>query len=184
MSGTRLTRQAWTEAALEAMSIQGTAGINVEQLARNLGTTKGSFYHHFEDRRALLKAALLRWEDLILEDLVTARLCATPHQRLEAGAVAGVGLPITGFVDLALASSLDDPDIREALQQVNEARHAFLTDQLRQLGQPSAVAARRATIGLGSYLGLFQLQRITGETFDSDHLRRLIVEIVETISRP
>ena len=48
---TRLSARDWTDAALEAMAEQGTAGVNVEQLARRLGATKGSFYHHFREPR-------------------------------------------------------------------------------------------------------------------------------------
>ena len=54
---------AWTDAALEALAGGGIAAVRVEPLAKTLGVTKGSFYWHFADRRALLDAMLARWAD-------------------------------------------------------------------------------------------------------------------------
>jgi len=44
----------WVEAARSAMVEGGIDAVAVEPLARRLGVTKGSFYWHFKDRRALL----------------------------------------------------------------------------------------------------------------------------------
>ena len=41
----------------------GPAAVRVEALARELKVTKGSFYWHFPDARALLEALLAEWED-------------------------------------------------------------------------------------------------------------------------
>ena len=55
---TRLSRQAWVQAALEALAEGGLAAVAVEPLAARLGATKGSFYWHFANRDALSSAAL------------------------------------------------------------------------------------------------------------------------------
>jgi AcrR family transcriptional regulator len=58
----RLNRQAWSQAALEAIATGGLAAVAVVPLAKQLGATKGSFYWHFPNREALITAALADWE--------------------------------------------------------------------------------------------------------------------------
>ncbi|HKQ56888.1 MAG TPA: helix-turn-helix domain-containing protein, partial [Candidatus Eisenbacteria bacterium] len=57
------TRADWLRAARLALLHQGRDAVRVEPLARTLGVTKGSFYWHFKDRRALLEALLREWEE-------------------------------------------------------------------------------------------------------------------------
>jgi AcrR family transcriptional regulator len=54
-------RAQWLSAGLEALRKGGVAGVRVERLAGGVGVTKGSFYHHFRDRSALLDALLEFW---------------------------------------------------------------------------------------------------------------------------
>ncbi len=66
----RLTRDDWITAALRAIADGGLAAVGVEPLAARLGATKGSFYWHFENRDALLEAAIRRWEKETTTDVV------------------------------------------------------------------------------------------------------------------
>jgi len=53
---------AWVAAGLRLLAEGGENSVGIEPLARRLGATKGSFYHHFADRPALLAALLEAWE--------------------------------------------------------------------------------------------------------------------------
>ena len=66
-----LTAEAWAAAALDAMAAGGLDAVAVEPLARRLNVTKGSFYWHFPNREALLKAALALWEQRETVDVVS-----------------------------------------------------------------------------------------------------------------
>ncbi len=57
------TKDDWLRAARLALLHRGRDGVRVESLARALGVTKGSFYWHFKDRRALMEALLREWEE-------------------------------------------------------------------------------------------------------------------------
>jgi AcrR family transcriptional regulator len=57
----RLDAAAWIAAAFDALAEGGIDAVRVEPLAKALGITKGSFYWHFADRRALLDAMLAAW---------------------------------------------------------------------------------------------------------------------------
>src|SRR3954470_16747939 len=67
-----LAAEDWTGAALDALARGGLAAVAVEPLAKELGTTKGSFYWHFADRDALIAAALTRWEKRDTELVIAA----------------------------------------------------------------------------------------------------------------
>src|SRR5262245_37612778 len=57
----RLDADAWIAAAFEALAAGGIDAVRVEPLAKALDITKGSFYWHFADRRALIDAMLGSW---------------------------------------------------------------------------------------------------------------------------
>lgn len=178
----RLSGTDWTDAALRAMATQGTAGINVEQLARDLGTTKGSFYHHFDNRQALLGAALSRWEEIVEQDLSDTAVVGDARERLIKASTVGVDSGLDGFVDLALASSIDEPAVAATLRRVHEHRMEWLTSLLAELGVPGSLRQERALGGLAAYLGLYQLQRVTGERMSARQLRRHITHIIDSMT--
>jgi len=51
----------WVLAAMDILAAHGVDALRVEQLAKSLGVTKGSFYWHFRDRDAFLEAILDTW---------------------------------------------------------------------------------------------------------------------------
>jgi len=181
---TRLSARDWTDAALEAMAEQGTAGVNVEQLARQLGATKGSFYHHFESRQELLDAALARWEEVVDADFLTASSIPDPRERLVTSSLAGAGTRLDAFVDLALAASIDQPSVAATVKRVNESRINYIGDLLEELGVPPEACRDRATSGLAMYLGLYQLQLMTQERYEEERIRALIADVIDWMLRP
>ena len=181
---TRLSKVDWTDAALAAMAEAGTAGVNIEQLARTLGTTKGSFYHHFDNRQALVEAAIDRWEEIVDRDLRDSAAITDPRSRLLAGSLVGVDTNLDGFVDLALAASADETVVGDALARANRKRLAWLTQAVSDAGFDRSDAADRATRALAAYLGLYQLQRTLGETFDRAQLVNQITALVDDMLRP
>ncbi len=57
----RLSVDDWTAAALNLLVEQGVAGVKISTLCERLSVTKGSFYWHFADLRALMTATADRW---------------------------------------------------------------------------------------------------------------------------
>lgn len=58
-----LDAAAWVAAALDVLAADGIDAVRIEPLAKALNVTKGSFYWHFADRRALIDAMLAQWAD-------------------------------------------------------------------------------------------------------------------------
>ena len=63
MARTRKTPKSWIDAGLSALKKVGAEGLKAESLARDIGTTKGSFYWHFKDVPAYQAAVLDTWAD-------------------------------------------------------------------------------------------------------------------------
>jgi len=178
---TRHTSEEWAEAALEAIANHGTAGLNIEQLARKLNTTKGSFYHHFPNRRALLEAALLRFESIVAGDLVGAEDEPDPRRRLLHASLAGIDTNVDGLVDMALAASLDDPLVASTLARINGLRIDYITGVLAELGVAPDQCRSRAIGGLATYLGLYQWQRVAETPLERDELRDQIIRAIDAM---
>ena len=66
----RTPRGKWIDEGLRALAAGGPEAVRVETLAEALGVTKGGFYWHFGDRRALLEEMLERWERLVIDEVV------------------------------------------------------------------------------------------------------------------
>ena len=70
---TRTPRSSWIEEGVRALGVGGPDAVRIEKLAQALGVTKGGFYWHFDDRRALLEEILDTWERASVDE-VNARI--------------------------------------------------------------------------------------------------------------
>jgi AcrR family transcriptional regulator len=70
MALTRTPRSSWIEEGLRALAAGGADAVRVEPLAKALGVTKGGFYWHFNDRRALLEEMLDTWERVSVDEVI------------------------------------------------------------------------------------------------------------------
>ena len=67
---TRTPRASWIDEGLLALAVGGPDAVRIESLAEALGVTKGGFYWHFDDRRALLEEMLDTWERVMVDDVI------------------------------------------------------------------------------------------------------------------
>ena len=154
----RLRPEDWTRAALAAIADKGTAHVSVERLARELGTTKGSFYWHFKDRTALIDAALQRWEwlytDRIIEQLSEI---ADPRERLRSLLTSAFDDSPGVLIDANLLAAADDPPVGPVLERVARKRLAYVDRIFAELETEGG--SDRALLAFSAYTGLAQLRR-------------------------
>lgn len=62
-SGRALDREAWLAAGLDAIAEEGFGAARILSLAKRLGVTRGSFYWHFRNHDAFVRALLEQWRD-------------------------------------------------------------------------------------------------------------------------
>lgn len=157
---TRLSAQDWARAALEAIANGGLAAVAVEPLARTLGVTKGSFYAHYRNRDELIAAALAEWVRTHgAEALTDFAAISDPAQRLREllTVVVQAVQPLAPSVHLSLLGARNDPRVRDAIRQVNQARLELLARTYRELGLPPDRATSRARVAYAAILGLLHL---------------------------
>ena len=67
---TRTPRSSWIDEGLRALAAGGPDAVRIELLAQALGVTRGGFYWHFDDRRALLEEMLDAWERVSVDEVI------------------------------------------------------------------------------------------------------------------
>jgi AcrR family transcriptional regulator len=154
----RLSADDWARAALAAIGEGGVAAVAVEPIAARLGATKGSFYWHFRDRRALLEAALRRWEREQTEAVINA-MEAEPDlarrlRRLFASAIEG---ELRDRAELTLLAAAGDPAVAAVMGRVTDRRVSYMARVFEELGLAPATARSHALIAYNAYLGYLQL---------------------------
>jgi len=160
----------------------GIAAVAVEPLAVTLGTTKGSFYHHFASRDALIVATLEEWARA-QTDAVIARLdlIPDPAERLRAVIADAFADRVGGLRDAALLAAATHPLARPIVKRVTDRRLMYFTDRYVQLGMVRARAKRRALMLYLSYIGFFDAVR-AGLTDPTDaELRAHAHEVLSTL---
>ena len=55
---------------MRALAAGGPDAVRIEPLAQALGVTRGGFYWHFDDRRALLEEILDAWERMSVDEVI------------------------------------------------------------------------------------------------------------------
>ena len=160
----------WATAALEAIAEGGVEMVAVEPLARRLGVTKGSFYWHFQNREALLYAAVALWEGQETEGML-ARIGEEldPRRRIQRVFTKVDASPRASQLYFALAAAATkDRHIAEVVERVSRRRLNYLEECYIALGMDKAAAHRWATTAYSVYLGILQVRRDLPDALPED----------------
>jgi AcrR family transcriptional regulator len=156
MARQRLGPADWCDVALDAIAGGGLDAVVVESLAKRLGVSKGSFYWHFENRDALLRAAAERWEQVRADEMSEMLAdVADPVERLRVLLTGAFGQTRAVRIEAGFVWSRDNDAIAPILRRVTRRRVAYLTDLFVQSGHAARQAEHRARIAYGAYVGLF-----------------------------
>jgi AcrR family transcriptional regulator len=179
----QLSASDWARAATEAIVAGGVASVAIEPLAAELGATKGSFYHHFENRDALIVAALEQWERSETEAVIQRmELIADPGERLRAIVAAALADRVGAIRDAAFMAAATHPLVNPVVKRVTDRRLSYMTDLCIELGLPPAQARRRVLLLYSSYLGLFDYIRVgLGAALSQAELRAYTDELLTAL---
>lgn len=159
MKRQRLSRQSWIDAGLSALSKKGPAALAAEPLARDLGTTKGSFYWHFKDVPEFQSAVVKHWQSVAFADVVNALADnGNAEQRLRRF---GRGILRNGHDPAVRAWARADKNVAKAIAQVDAERLTYLSNLLRHLGLKNDDFARSC---LAALIGLPAVANRTSST--------------------
>jgi AcrR family transcriptional regulator len=179
----QLSASDWVRVATEAIVAGGVAAVAVEPLAATLGATKGSFYHHFENRDALIVAALEQWERSETEAVIQRmELIADPSERLRAIVAAALADRKGAIRDAAFVAAATHPLVNPVVKRVTDRRLSYMTDLCSELGLSRARARRRVLLLYSAYLGLFDYIRVgLGADLSQAELRAYTEELLAAL---
>ncbi|MGV1046944.1 MAG: TetR/AcrR family transcriptional regulator [Solirubrobacterales bacterium] len=158
MAKLRTPRSAWVEAAMRALAAGGPDAVRVEALAKDLGVSKGGFYWHFEDRRALLEETLDAWEKSGTEDVIATVEGEPADPRAKLRRLFELAPTAKGLfaVELALRDwSRRDRDVARRLRRVDNRRMAYLRRQFGRFCADEDEAEARAMLAYSLFVGSY-----------------------------
>lgn len=169
-------RAQWLSAGLEALRKGGVGAVRVERLAADVGVTKGSFYHHFRDRGALLEEVLEYWAremtDAEFERIQTLRGGLAPRLVALAQDVLEKGM---GRYDPAIrAWAREDRKVAAAVAQVDRRRVKALAGFFEEGGFTAAEARVRARTFYTFLLGEPQVRAPAREAGELEKMVRIL----------
>jgi AcrR family transcriptional regulator len=180
----RLTATDWADAALTAIAEGGLAAVAVEPLAARLGATKGSFYWHFPNRRALIDAALEIWEYKDTEAIITTMEAVDgPAERLRRLLTLVVGTSLSHQIEVALLAAAADPSVGPVVRRATQRRVDYVASLYRDLGLSEADARSRALISVSIYMGHVQLAHAAPDVLprEQEEWQRHVDRIYESV---
>jgi AcrR family transcriptional regulator len=166
MRTTRLTSDHWITAGFDALHRGGPNTLAAEPLARQLGTTKGSFYWHFKNLPAYHAALITTWHDRTMAIMVTLlERDGSADQRLRDFGAQVLGDPVEPSMRIWAQTNAN---VAEMLRALDTERLTYLGALMRQLGLGNPDFARAL---LASLAGLPQIspddRAIQQTTFDT-----------------
>ena len=149
-----LDRSDWIRAAIAVLSNDGWDAVRVENLARKLRISKGSFYWHFRDRDDLLEAILDAWESGHADwNADESEVHRDPAGRW-ANLVELLSRASQRSLDAAIFSwAREDEKVGRRVSDVEKKRAAHLRQVFREIGFTAAQAEEWSDAAMLVYLG-------------------------------
>lgn len=154
----RLGKDQWISAGLKALMQGGVDSVRIEPLAKALGVTKGSFYWHFSDRPALLRALLLAWEERATDAVIRAVETASGAAPERLTQLFRMTVNADGRLERAIRHwAAQDEAAHAAQERVDERRIAYVTDLFKAIGFSARAAQTRAQLAYLALIGHYAM---------------------------
>jgi AcrR family transcriptional regulator len=163
----RLSKTDWIKAGFQALTEAGPKALKAEPLARRLGTTKGSFYWHFDDVPSFQAAMMETWETRAYAEIVTlVEQQGTAVKKLrELAQIAAAGAP-EDFGGIAAEPSIrawarENPKVASAVAQIDANRMAYVQGLFEEVGLTNPELTR---VLYAAFVGMEELSTHDGQT--------------------
>ena len=150
LRGRRLGRDAWILAARDALIEGGIAAVKIGRLVETLRAERGSFYHHFKDRDALLQELRKYWETTNSRTYENALDLQKSNKIKDIHKVIAMWADDSTY-DSSFDSAMRDwarvePKVALTVRRIDEKRISALTNIFNRLGFDGDLAVIRARI--------------------------------------
>ena len=174
---TRTPRSSWIDEGLKVLAEGGPDAVRIDSLAKALGVTRGGFYWHFDDRRALLDEMLDTWEHRSLDEVLerVEREGGAPEAKVRQAGMLTFSRELLP-IDLAVRDwARRDESVAERLRRVDNRRMEYLR---------SLIGVSHADAGEIEARGLLAFSLAIGNHFiAADHGPRSRTDVLEVAVR-
>lgn len=144
----------WITLGVDLLRREGPSGLSIERLTAAAGKTRGSFYHHFEDRDHFLADFMASWRSDVLESRAV-KLAASKDRATLLGALRDEPFALDHSLERQLRYlAAVEPIVRKALAQVDQARISGLATLIKTLrpevGDPEGTAFVQYAVLVGA----------------------------------
>jgi AcrR family transcriptional regulator len=164
VANVRTPRDAWIDAAMQALAGGGPDAVRIEALALSLGVSKGGFYWHFTDRQALLEEMLDTWEKTVVDDVIARleRQPAAPRAKLQQ--LFELASSVDLAVELALRDwSRRDSDVAARVRRVDNRRMGYMRLLFGQFCVDDDDVEARSMLAFSLFIGNYFIAAEHGE---------------------
>jgi AcrR family transcriptional regulator len=170
---TRTPRTSWIDQGLQALAVGGPDAVRIEALAEALGVSKGGFYWHFDDRRALLEEMLDTWERVMVDDVIE-RVEAEPgdaRAKLRRLFILGSSVGDLMKIELAIRDwARRDKAVAKRLRRVDNRRMEYMRPLFRAFCPDEEEVEVRCLLAFSLFIG--------GHFIAADHGERSRAEVM------
>jgi len=172
MAKVRTPREAWVEAALQALATGGPDAVRIEALAASLGVSKGGFYWHFKDRQALLREMLDTWEKVVVEDVIVSLESQPDDPRAKLQQLFELAPSVDFEAEVALREwSPRDVDVAARLHRIDSRRMDYLRTLFGRFCPNEDDVEVRSMLAFSLFIGSYFIAADHGDRTRSQVLR-------------
>lgn len=144
----RRSKEDWLNEGMLVLSEIGEAGLTIDLLATRLEVTKGSFYHHFQNRQDFLERMLDYWEYRNTEEFIEiSEQGGTANDKADRLTELVVSKANDPPIEVAIrAWAMRDELARDYQERVDERRINYVQKLMIEMGAEDDVALRMAQI--------------------------------------
>lgn len=168
----RTPRGEWVDAALKALAAGGPGAVRIEALAASLGVSKGGFYWHFKDRRALLEEMLDTWERVVVEDVIALLESQPADPQAKLQQLFELAQSVDIEVELALRDwSRRDGEVAERVRRIDNRRMEYLRSLFGQICPEGDDVEARSMLSFSLFIGSYFIAAQHGDKTRSEVLQ-------------
>jgi AcrR family transcriptional regulator len=174
---TRTPRESWVDEGLRALAAGGPDAVRVEALAQRLGVTKGGFYWHFRDRRSLLEEILVRWEQVMVDEVIEKVEVGGGDAGPRLRRLFGLAASVEHLLDAELAIrdwGRRDAAVADRVRRVDNRRMDYLRDLFGALHSDPDDVEVRSLLVCSLFIGNHFIAADHGRRTRADVLKRAV----------
>jgi AcrR family transcriptional regulator len=180
---TRTPRTSWIDEGLRVLGVGGLGAVRIEKLAQTLGVTKGGFYGHFDDRRALLDEMLDTWERVGVDAVIERVEGKGGDARAKLRRLFAISSSSGDLLKIELAIrdwARRDTTVAKRLRRVDNRRMDYMRGLFRAFCPDEDEVEARSMLAFSLWIGNHFIAAQHGERTRSQVLRLAVDRLLST----